>query len=232
MGAGQRQNPRRHFHREISLGRRTGTQHLGLSSAISIRNNWDVILKGTGFSYVFVERLADLQRIRPGDFVILTLNKVSQYKKQIGRYIKQLGYKIQFIFDESDNISNSSSKQTLSVLSCFRRCKYKLLTTGTSTRNNISEFAPQLELLYNNSINMISWCRTLYSYDKRSADMEHKENPYYAMPIPVIKRATACSQTPICRRKSPSLAWDSEIRTSTTPTIGSTVGKDGHHPHL
>ena len=159
-----------------------------ISSAISIRNNWDVILKGAGFSYVFVERLADLQRIRPGDFVILTLNKVSQYKKQIGRYIKQLGYKIQFIFDESDNISNPSSKQALSVLSCFRRCKYKLLTTGTSTRNNISEFAPQLELLYNNSINMISWCRTLYSYDKRSADMEHKENPYYAMPIPAYKK--------------------------------------------
>jgi len=159
-----------------------------ISSAISIRNNWDVILKGAGFSYVFVERLSDLQRIRPGDFVILTLNKVSQYKKQIGRYIKQLGYKIQFIFDESDNISNPSSKQTLSVLSCFRRCKYKLLTTGTSTRNNISEFAPQLELLYNNSINMISWCRTLYSYDKRSADMEHKENPYYGMPIPAYKK--------------------------------------------
>ena len=159
-----------------------------ISSAISIRNNWDVILKGAGFSYVFVERLADLQRIRPGDFVILTLNKVSQYKKQIERYIKQLGYKIQFIFDESDNISNPSSKQSLSVLSCFRRCKYKLLTTGTSTRNNISEFAPQLELLYNNSINMISWCRTLYSYDKRSADMEHKENPYYAMPIPAYKK--------------------------------------------
>lgn len=87
-----------------------------ISSAISIRNNWDVILKGAGFSYVFVERLSDLQRIRPGDFVILTLNKVSQYKKQIGRYIKQLGYKIQFIFDESDNISNPSSKQTLSVV--------------------------------------------------------------------------------------------------------------------
>lgn len=61
-----------------------------------------------------------------------------------------------------------------------------------SGRNNfkedISEFAPQLELLYNNSINMISWCRTLYSYDKRSADMEHKENPYYAMPIPAYKK--------------------------------------------
>lgn len=149
-----------------------------ISSAISIRNNWDVILKGAGFSYVFVERLTDLQRIRPGDFVILTLNKVSQYKKQIGRYIKQLGYKIQFIFDESDNISNPSSKQTLSVLSCFRRCKYKLLTTGTSTRNNISEFAPQLELLYNNSINMISWCRTLYSYRGKYYTLTDQRIPY------------------------------------------------------
>ena len=159
-----------------------------VSSAISIRNNWDVVLKGAGFSYVFVQRLADLQRIRPGDFVILTLNKVSQYKKQLTRYIKRLGNKVQFIFDESDNISNPTSKQTLSVLSCFRRCKYKLLTTGTSTRNNISEFAPQLELLYNNSIHMISWCRTLYSYDKKSEDLEHKENPYYGMPIPAYKK--------------------------------------------
>lgn len=168
----------------------TGAVHSAwvISSAISIRNNWDVILKGSGFPYVLVDRLADLQRIQPGDFVILTLNKVDKYKKQIAHYIKLLGYKIQFIFDESDNISNPSSNQTLSVLSCFRRCKYKLLTTGTSTRNNISEFAPQLELLYNNSINMISWCRTLYSYDKKSEDLEHKENPYYGMPIPAYKK--------------------------------------------
>lgn len=66
-------------------------------------------------------------------------------------------------------------------------CDGKPLWAG-SVSGDISEFAPQLELLYNNSINMISWCRTLYSYDKRSADMEHKENPYYAMPIPAYKK--------------------------------------------
>lgn len=92
---------------------------MGHFSAISIRNNWDVILKGAGFSYVFVERLTDLQRIRPGDFVILTLNKVSQYKKQIGRYIKQLGYKIQFIFDESDNISTPAPSRRFPCCPAF-----------------------------------------------------------------------------------------------------------------
>ena len=57
-------------------------------------------------------------------------------------------------------------------MGCFRRCRTKLLTTGTSTRNNISEFAPQMELLYNNSINMISWCERLYHYDKESDALE------------------------------------------------------------
>ena len=37
-----------------------------VSSAISIRNNWDVVLKNYGLPYVFVERLKDFDRIRPG----------------------------------------------------------------------------------------------------------------------------------------------------------------------
>ena len=133
-----------------------------VSSAISIRNNWDVVLPNYGLSYVFVQRLADLEKIRPGDFVLLTLNKVCQYRKQLRHWIRLYGQKIQLVLDESDEITNPDSVRTKASLSCFRRCRSKLLTTGTSTRNNISEFAPQLEMLYNNSINMISWCDTLY----------------------------------------------------------------------
>ena len=81
---------------------------------------------------------------------------VSTHKKRLRKFLKCLGRNIQLILDESDEISNPSSARCQAVLSCFRRCRMKLLTTGTSTRNNISEFAPQLELLYNNSINMIS----------------------------------------------------------------------------
>ncbi len=45
-----------------------------------------------------------------------------------------------------------------------------------------------MELLYNNSINMISWCERLYHYDKESDALESKPNDYYGEPIPAYKR--------------------------------------------
>ena len=158
-----------------------------VSSAISIRNNWNVVLKGAGIRHVFVERLADFQKVQPGDFVLMTLNKAGQFRKQIPKYLKRIGRKIQFVLDESDNIANPTTRQATSILACFRRCRYKLLTTGTSTRNNISEFAPQLELLYNNSINMISWCTTLYHYSRNSGTVDSYGNSMYGRPIPAYK---------------------------------------------
>lgn len=163
-----------------------------ISSAISIRNNWLVVLPNYGISYVFIERLSDLDKIRPGDFVLLTLNKVSKYKKQLRHWLRLHGQKIQLVFDESDEITNPGSVRTKASLTCFRRCRYKLLTTGTSTRNNISEFAPQQELLYNNSINMISWCKIIYHYDQKSGhdggSLTEYDNPYYGEPIPAYQR--------------------------------------------
>ena len=158
-----------------------------VSSAISIRNNWDVVLPNYGLSYVFVERLADLERIRPGDFVLVTLNKLGSYQKQIKKWIKRHNQKICLTLDESDEISNPDSQRAKASLDCFRRCRMKLLTTGTSTRNNISEFAPQLELLYNNSINMITWCRTTYYCDREDNSINSENNAYYGRPIPAYK---------------------------------------------
>ena len=159
-----------------------------VSSAISIRNNWDVVLPNYGLSYVFVEKLEDLARIKPGDFVLVTLNKLGTLQRQIKKWIRRRNQHIMLVLDESDEISNPNSKRAKSTLSCFRRCRIKLLTTGTSTRNNISEFAPQLELLYNNSINMITWCGQVYSYDKDSGAMESDQNRYYGCPIPAYKK--------------------------------------------
>jgi len=159
-----------------------------ISSAISIRNNWDVVLKNYGLSYVFVETLKDLDSIKRGDFVIITLNLVSKYKKQIYKKMRCLGNRVQLILDESDEISNPNSIRCKAVLQCFRRCKYKLLTTGTSTRNNISEFAPQLELLYNNSINMLSRNTYIYKHSSDSDSPNAEPNPYYGQPIPAYKK--------------------------------------------
>ncbi len=162
-----------------------------VSSAISIRNNWNVVLPNFDIPCVFVKRLSDLERIRPGVFVLLTLNMVSTHKKRLRKYLKCLGRNIQLILDESDEISNPNSARCQAVLSCFRRCRMKLLTTGTSTRNNILEFAPQLELLYNNSINMISWNPYIYRHCLQSTvedETKRIQNPCLEQPIPAYKK--------------------------------------------
>ena len=162
-----------------------------VSSAISIRNNWNVVLANYDLPCILIRRLSDLERIQPGYFVLITLNKVSSYKKHLKKHVKRLNQNIQLILDESDEISNPGSARCQAVLSCFRRCRMKLLTTGTSTRNNISEFAPQLELLYNNSVNMISWNQYIYHHNKDSeADSEpdYEPNPYFGQPIPAYKK--------------------------------------------
>jgi len=163
-----------------------------VSNAISIKNNWDIVLKNYGIRYVMVNRLKDLEQIRKGDFVIITLNMLSKYRKQIKKWMHR-HKRICLVFDESDEITNPSSIRTKAVLDVFRRVKWKLLMTGTSTRNNISEFAPQLELAYNNSVNMISWVSTIYRYDRRNKDEDgnpilvNDSNPYYGMPIPAYR---------------------------------------------
>ncbi len=162
-----------------------------VSSAISIRNNWDVVLQSYDLPYVFVKKPKDLEHIQPGIFALFTLNMVSTHKKQLRRYLKRLRWNIQLILDESDEISNPGSARCQAVLSCFRRCRRKLLTTGTSTRNNISEFAPQLELLYNNSINMLSRNQYIYRHRRDSGGDDEPDcsnNPYYGQPIPAYKK--------------------------------------------
>ena len=158
-----------------------------ISSAISIRNNWDVVLKNYGLSYVFVEHLKDLERIQPGDYVLMTFDKLNLCRRHVKQWIKRHLKHTQLVMDESDEISNPSSVRAKASLSCFRRCRAKLLTTGTSTRNNISEFAPQLELMYNNSINMISYCRYVYSYDKDDGHVHSHNNAFFGHPIPAYK---------------------------------------------
>lgn len=179
----------------IAVGRyRMQRQHLYctwvVSSAISIRNNWDGVLTNYDLPYVFVEQLRDLERIHRGDFVLITTNALVKYKRQIKRWMRIHGHKANLVLDESDEITNPSSARTKAVLSCFRRCRAKLLATGTSTRNNIVEFTPQLELLYNNSFNMISWAPYIYSTE-RDGDMTTKSNPYYGAPIPAYRKGYA-----------------------------------------
>lgn len=160
-----------------------------VSTAIAINNTWDVILNNYKYNYKRVNNLSDIQTIEDGQFVLITLNLLSKYQKFIKKYIKQKSQKVMLILDESDNISSPSSKRTKAVLSCFRRVKYKSLLTGTSTRNTIAEIATQLELLYNNSVNMISECESIYKQDKDNKEkLNEVPNEYYLKPIPAYNK--------------------------------------------
>lgn len=158
-----------------------------VSTAISIKNNWCDVLEQYGIDYVMIESIADINSIKPGQFVIITLNMMCKYHKFMKKFVKLICQKAVLIFDESDSMSNQHSKRTKAVLNVFRRLKYKTLMTGTSTRNNIAEIYPQFELLYNNSINMLSECEYIMGRN-RDGELEEKDNMYYMQPYPAYNK--------------------------------------------
>ena len=160
-----------------------------VSTAIAIKTNWNDVLKAYGKDFCTVEKLSDINNIKKGQYVTITLNMLCKYHKQIKKYIKMQSQKVMLILDESDNISQTASKRTKAVLNAFRRVRFKLLMTGTSTRNNIAEIAPQIELLYNNSYNMISTNDYIYKRDKyKNEELFEEINEYKNKPIPAYSK--------------------------------------------
>lgn len=172
-----------------------------ISAAISIEMTWISFMQKHSEDFIVIKSLADIQKIKPGMFVLVSLSRLrktaksqdkkSKFKvylyKYLRDYIKRQSYKVALIFDESDEITNPKAIQSKDVVSCFRKVKYKLLATGTTTRNNITELYKQLELLYNNSINMLCECETIYSEVKgQDGDVgvnENKNVDYFNKPF-------------------------------------------------
>lgn len=165
-----------------------------ISTAIAIKNNWNEVLESYGKDFIHIEKLEDISKIKKGQYVTVTLNLLCKYQKQLKKFIKMQSQKVMLIFDESDSMSNPNAARTKAVLNVFRKLKYKLLMTGTSTRNNISEITPQIELLYNNSFNMISECDYIYKREKTKTNNRLENvlvqtfNDYQNKPIPAYKK--------------------------------------------
>ncbi|GAA4880356.1 hypothetical protein GCM10023310_70700 [Paenibacillus vulneris] len=160
-----------------------------VSTAIAINNTWQVILDNYKLDYIRINELSDITKIKKNQIVIVTLNILCKYQKQIKKYIKMQSKKVSLILDEADNISSPTSKRTKAVLSVFRKVKYKTLMTGTMTRNTIAEAATQFELLYNNSLNMLSESQYIYKRDKDDPDkLKETPNDYYKRPIPAYHK--------------------------------------------
>lgn len=157
-----------------------------VSTALAINDMWEEILKDYQIEFYRVRKRKEVGRIPEGQIVLLTINTLTELKKEVKKLIGRRSQKVMLAFDESDTIANGNSKRTKAMLSVFRKCRYKVLATGTLTRNNVVEAAPQLELLYNNSIYYLS--KNEWIYRLKNGQLETKVNLFMNQPFPAYKK--------------------------------------------
>ncbi len=160
-----------------------------LAPAIATNLTWETFLKDNKEQYHVLRNYKDFQDIPEGVFLVVSISMLSKLKREISRLIKLHSKKFCLIFDESDEITNPTSQRTKAALSIFRRLNYKILDTGTTTRNHITELYSQFEILYNNSINMLCWCDETYHQDK-DGEIVSRANDYYGEPFPAYQGHT------------------------------------------
>lgn len=154
-----------------------------LAPAIAINLTWIPFLTCNKEKFYVLKSWRDFKHIPENAFLVISISMVSKLKWYLSRFIKNRSRKLCLIFDESDEITNPKSKKTEVILELFRRLKFKILATGTTTRNNINELYSQFNLLYNNSLNFMCWCGMIYHENKEKVIVE-KVNRYFGMPFP------------------------------------------------
>ena len=157
-----------------------------LAPAIATNMTWIPFLSMNREQFRVARCNADLETVPEGVFLILSTSMLSKLKRGLARFVKRTSRKLCLVFDESDEITNPSSQRTRHILCLFRRLRYKILDTGTTTRNNIAELYSQFKLLYNNSINMICWSGRVY-HENRDKEIEEENNPHYGEPFSAFR---------------------------------------------
>jgi trans-aconitate methyltransferase len=176
-----------------------------VAPAIAIKNTFEPMLTNFKIPFVVVKNIEDIAKIQDGQFILITFNMLAKnliknekgaknkenirFSKFVKKFITKNGYdKFCLILDEADQISNINSIRSKSVLNTFRKLKYKLLASGTNIRNNLTEFKTSLDLMYNNSINMLSTTEYIYNTDAKTGEIKQEDNPYYNKPIPAYHK--------------------------------------------
>jgi len=156
-----------------------------VAPALAVNLTWIPFLVANEVPYRVIRRNTDIRAVREGEFVLVPMSMVNVLKRELMEYVtKVLGNRACLLLDESDELSNPRSVRTRAVLDIFRRMRCKLLLTGTTTRNNIGELYSQMELLYNNSVNMLCTCPLVYEWDKDTESFVGTENDRYGEPFP------------------------------------------------
>lgn len=154
-----------------------------LAPAIAVNMTWEPFLKNNGEDYRVIRTHTDLEDVPPEQFLVISTSMLCRLKRYLMRFIKRSARRLCLVFDESDEITNPVSQRTRYIMAIFRRVKFKILDTGTTTRNNITELYSQFELLYNNSINMTCWSPQVYRQN-RDKLIEADANEHYGEPFP------------------------------------------------
>jgi len=157
-----------------------------LVPAIATNMTWIPFLSVNRERFRVIRAESDLTNVPEGMFLVVSTSMLGKLRRGLVRYVKQTSRKLCLVFDESDEITNPTSQRTRNILCIFRRLKYKILDTGTTTRNNIAELYSQFELLYNNSVNMVCWSPQVY-HENKEREIEEENNTDYGSPFPAFR---------------------------------------------
>ena len=171
-----------------------------LAPALAINTTWTERLAIYGFDFINVESIGCIAKIKPGQVILISYDRLVSLQRFVKKFVRFTSYKIGLLVDESDDLTNAHSQRSYAALNCFRKAKYKLLTTGTTTRNNINELFTQMELLYNNSTAFTCWANTIYHTEK-NGDIQAVQNDQVGFPFPAY-RGSALFKACFCPQKS------------------------------
>ena len=157
-----------------------------LAPAIATNMTWIPFLSVNRERFRVIRAERDLTNVPEGIFLVVSTSMLGKLRRGLVHYVKQTSRKLCLVFDESDEITNPTSQRTRNILCIFRSLKYKILDTGTTTRNNIAELYSQFELLYNNSVNMVCWSPQVY-HENKDREMEEENNADYGSPFPAFR---------------------------------------------
>jgi hypothetical protein len=159
-----------------------------VAPSIAINGTWESTLTAYKIPFITLKSFADIEKVKHGDFVLITFNMLIKLQKRVKKHLKQIGYNYLLLVDEADSIARIESKRTKATLGTFNKAKFKLLLSGTMTRNNITESFTQFNLLYGSSINFLSENEYIFEEDKDTKELKEITNNNYMKPFQQYKK--------------------------------------------
>lgn len=183
-----------------------------LAPALAAEETWVPFLEAQGVPFTLVRTRAEIESVDVGQpavkhavgaaeaqTLVVPSSMIDKLKRPLARLVKRARRQVALVVDEADELANYDSLRTQATLAAFRRCRYKLLMTGTVTRNHIGEVYPQLELLYNNSALMGCEAQTWWT-ETDDGELTERANDLFGKPFPARSGREAFNRT-FCPRR-------------------------------